>query len=201
MTHETIINILSLFTVEPLPTELYCDRYHDAQLKLFAVKYGERNDMALRKFKKVMGANDTMPLIVTAGIAPIPDDYFARKSGWYYYNGDKVQINFVEDYQYDALLTNKTEYPTAEFPIANIQSNYIRFNPTTVNHVTFSYYTKPEVPVYAVTYTQGYAEFDAENSSEVLWTEGDIPALIQLILQSFNINATQTEIKQKLNEK
>jgi hypothetical protein len=200
MTHETISNILSLFTDEPLPTELYCDRYHDAQLKLFAARYGERNDMSLRKFKKVMGVNDTMPLIVTAGIAPIPSDYFARQTGWYYYNGERIRINFVEDYQFDALLTNKIEYPTQEFPIANIQSNYIRFNPITVNHVTFSYYTKPEVPVYAVTYTKGYAEFDAENSSEVLWTEGDIPALIQLILQSFNINATQTEISSKIEK-
>lgn len=201
MTHETISNIVSLFSPEPLPVELYVDTYHDAQLKLFAARYGEHNYQSLRKFKKVKGENDTAPIMVSSGIAEVPSDYFCKESGWYYLAGEPVRINFVEDYEYDTLLTHKIEYPSAQFPIGNVQADYIRFAPKTVKHVYFSYFTKPEPPTYAVTYDQGYAQFSEAESSNVLWAEDDVPALIQLMLQSLNIKTTQTEIKSKLNEK
>ena len=196
MTLQDVKNIVGLFTSIPMPVEIFETLYNDATLKLFLQRYGEKDFEALRQFRKVLG-DGSSPLYVVSGIAAIPKDYFAFESAYHKVFGELLRINFVDDQMFDNLLTDKIEYPTFEYAIGNVQSNYIRIRPVQVKFVVFSYFIKPTNITYAVNDTLGFLEFDEANSSPCKWDEINIVALVQIILQSIGITQTQSEIQQK----
>ena len=200
MTSEEVKNIVGLFYTGHMAVGIFETHYNDGELKLFYQKYAEKDYQALRKFKKVMG-DGTPPLYVTDGMATIPSDFFAIESAYYRIGIEPIPINFLEDADYDRLIAHKIEYPTPEYPIGNIQPDYIRILPKAVKFVVFSYLTKPTPITYAVTETRGFIEFDGTGaSSTVKWDEANAVLLIQNILQSLGIITNQTEIKSKIQQ-
>lgn len=179
-----------------MPVEIFETYYNDGSLKLFLQRYAEKNFEALRQFKKVMG-DSTTPLHVTNGVAAIPVDFFAFESAYHKAFNETWLINFVDDATFDNLLAHKIEFPTLEYAIANIQSNYIRVRPSELRYIIFSYFIKPTPITYAVYDTRGFLEFNEAGSSPLMWDENNIVALVQIILQSIGINLTQSEIQQK----
>ncbi len=200
MTLETIAQHISQFTSEPLQPELFATLYDGATLKLFLQRYAEKDYFALRKFKKVKG-DTTQPLIVTDGVAIIPSDLYAIEDAYYKNGSITVRINMLDDKAFDVMCAHKIEFPSKLFPIGNVQANYIRFRPLDVKYVTLSYFAKPEPVTYAVISTNGYAEFNADVSSPVLWNESDVVFIEQFILQSLGISVNQTDLIQKQNQK
>ena len=102
---------------------------------------------ALQPFGKTMG-DDSMPLTFSHGFGSLPADYYAGGTGYYMHGTHPVRVNFVGDRTFEYLLTHPTEYPDVEHPVGNIQSNRVRMKPNEVNHVRFTYYTKPSDPVF-----------------------------------------------------
>jgi len=200
MTYEEVKNIVGLFYAGYMPVKFFETHYNEGELKLFYQKYMEKDLQALRQFKAVMG-DGTPPLYVINGTATIPTDFFSFESAYYRNGTELIPINFLEDADYDRLITHKIEYPTDGYPIGNIQSNYIRILPKTIKFVVFSYFTKPTPITYKVTETRGFIEFDnTDNTGTVKWDEANVVLLIQYILQSLGIIINQQEIKSKIEK-
>lgn len=199
MTLETIKNIVSEFYHGDLIAEDFADLYYDAQLKIFSVRWRDKNMTALRHYLETMG-DGTPPLLVTEGTAILPSDYFHQRYAYYMHNNVPRYIEFINDGELARRLTHAYEYPTAEYPVAVIGGTTITFKPSTVRHVVFHYLKFPEQTVYAVDYSKGMAEFDESGSSPVLWDTPEIIDIIGIILQSLNIQANNSEIQNKLKQ-
>ena len=197
MTLEDVKNIVGLFFTGQMSADIFSTAYQDGELKLFFQRYAEQDFESLRMFSRVMG-DGTPPLYVTDGIADIPEDYFAIEGGYHKVSGKPWRINFIDDRTFDKLVTHKIEFPTIEYPVGNVQANYIRIRPFSIRFVTFSYFVKPSPVKYATTSARGFTEFDTAASSKVMWNEANVVTLIQNILQSFNIKVNQSDIKSKV---
>lgn len=197
MTHEDIKNIIGSLYPGHLTVERYQSLYMDAELKLFYRLHTAGRMDALSGFRVVMG-DGTDPLHVTQGVAPLPSDYFCSPGGYYMNGTVPTLVNFVEDNEYNRLIAHVYEYPDAKHPIANIQVDSIRVRPTTVKFIVMNYISHPTEPVYATTEDRGFVEFDATGSTAVRWVGPEIVLLIQEILQSLGVIATQSEIQSKI---
>lgn len=114
---------------------------------------------ALRPFRKTKGEGN-MPVVTSDGTADLPDDYYMGADG--YYGLDNTRINFVGDSEWVRLIGHAIEYPTDKYPIGKIQGSEIHIRPKTVNHIKFSYLTKPG---------EVYMDYclDADNPSRVIY--------------------------------
>lgn len=119
----------------------------ECQDEYFADRLRNDDDAALRPFYKTIG-DDTVPMVVTDGVATLPEDYAAKGSGYYMYGSEAVRINFVDNKEFERLLVHKNEYPTDKYPIANILASTVRVRPSTVNYIRFNYLSKPVTPVF-----------------------------------------------------
>lgn len=102
---------------------------------------------ALQPFSKTMG-DDGMPVTFSHGFGSLPTDYYAGGTGYYMHGTSAIRVNFVNDRTFEYLITHPTEHPDVAHPVGNIQSNRIRMKPNEVNHVRFTYFTRPADPVY-----------------------------------------------------
>ena len=175
-------------------------RINFSQSQNFAEQWKGKNFMALRPFKTVLGGQ-TPPLMLTQGnqnaYATLPSDYFGLESGTVFYAGEEKDIEFLEDNEFDNRKRNYIEIPTAEYPIGNIQSNFIRFLPKTLQTVNFSYIHRPLPVHFAYTTKRGFIEFDPVNSSAWLWDEEQTVNIIMIVLQEMGIGATKEQVKAK----
>lgn len=199
MNLSNIRDLVSLFNNGPVTPGVFASAYTGAELKLFAIRYSEGNMESLGKFRVTKG-NDTPPLYVSEGMATLPTDYFAFESAYHFVDNEPVLVNFVNDKMFDVLQAHAIEYPTMDYPIGNIQGDYVRVRPKALKFIVFTYLTKPVPCVYATTDTEGYQQFDEANSTTVKWYENDVPHLVQFILQSLGVQTSINDITQKLKQ-
>lgn len=197
ITLEVIKNVIGQFYKGELTTEDFTDLYYDAEVKLFSVKWKEKDYAALRHFVATKG-DGTPPLMVNAGKASLPSDFFFVLAAYYRHAGKRTEIEFVNDTQAVHRLAHAYEFPTAEYPIGVVGGATVRFHPDTVKLVTFTYMQFPQPVDYVVDYTTGIPVFNATASTAIKWDTTEIVAMIQFILQSLSIVATQTEINNQL---
>lgn len=155
------------------------------------------DDGVVYPFIKHKGSdNGTMPLQVnTRGIATLPSDFAKHLDFSTVYNSTKVQIERVENWEFNHRKTQVIEVPTREYPIATYFGTTIKFLPVSLQAVNFTYISHPPDVVYATTATNGMLEYDTANSVELLWNEHDQIKIIQIILSNFGIAATTEQIK------
>jgi hypothetical protein len=186
--------ILAKFTDKADAPEELDARLTFGSNKNFAIQWEAKNWDALRLHKVVMGGN-TPPLYVTGGYAPLPTDYFGQESATVFYGTEEKSVEFLQDQEFDDRKRDYIEIPTVEFPIGNIQSNYIRFLPKSLQYVNFSYIKEPGTVHFAYTTTRGFIEYDPANSVELLWDDEQIANIIILVLQDMGIQATPEQVK------
>ena len=200
--------IIAKFTDKLDAPEEFDVRLNFGQAKNFSVQWEKimatppelRDFSAIRPFKVIMGGQYP-PLVLNKGnqysYAELPTDYFGKESGTVFYGGEEKPVEFLEDAEFDLRKRNYIEIPTAEYPIGNIQSNFIRFLPKTLQTVNFSYIHTPKSVHFAYKTDRGFIEYDPDNSSELLWDDEQVVNIIMYVLQDLGIEATPEQIKAK----
>jgi hypothetical protein len=123
---------------------------------------------------------------------------FKYARGMYYLLDSKpIRVNMLNVNDYENFMVSPLEYPTKEYPIANIISDRIRLLPKDIRFVVFTYIKKPTEIFYAIDTSLGYAQYDPANSVEFLWDEHNQVTIIMLVLESLGIVATREEINAK----
>lgn len=201
MTIQEVKNIIGLFYRGYMTPALFCTHYHLGEIALFNQKVLDGQFDSLSRFSVTMG-DESDPLKFISGRGDIPSDFAVPRKAYYRDGSEYIPINIVDDGQYERLLVHKIEYPTVEYPIMNIQSDYIRIMPKTIKFVVLTYLKQPSVITYNITQTYGFAEFTSSGSSTVNWDDpADHILLIQNILKSLGIIVNQSEIQSKIQEK
>lgn len=196
-TLETIANYVGLFVSEPMQPEIFCTHYDSATKKLLMQHIVSGNWDNIRNFRRVKGDGD-MSYALTDGWAALPDDFLAFETAYYKQGTTPRLIRVVDDETFDTLLQHRIEYPTAQYPVGNIIGSRMRVRPPQIKYITMAYIAKPEPVVYAVDSSQGYAAFDEANSSQVLWTDVDIPVIVSLILEQMGVKVEAEKVKDKM---
>ena len=154
----------------------------------------QRDYSPIRYFKKVLGGQ-TPPLYVSGGYADLPKDYFGLESATTLYNGEEKTVEFLEDRLFDDRKKNAIEKIDPEYPIGNIQSNFIRFAPKTIQFVNFSYIVSPKDVLFAYKTDRGFIEYDPDKSVELPWDDDQITNIIMLILSDMGISKTREQVE------
>ena len=197
MRNDEIAYIISQYTPLLDEKEEFETRINWGQTQFFFECVKNNDYSKLHHFKRIRGENNVPPLYFANGQCDLPDDFQKEEYLYYLLDGVQVRINLTNDRMFEMLKTNRLVKTNPKNPIANIQSNYIRLLPTTVHFVVMSYLTSPTPIKYAVTTDQGYPQYDANNSQELLWDVDDQVAIIMLVLKSIGITATKDDIKDK----
>ena len=189
--------IVSQYTPLLDQPEEFNTRMNWGQMQRYFQCVKEKDEKSLRPFKAIRGENGVPALHFANGQCDLPLDYQNHISMYYILDGEQVRVNILGDNNFENFKTSPIEYPTAEYPISNIQSNYIRLLPRNIHFAVFSYYKKPKQILYAIDNTLGYSKYDAVNSVEFEWDEENQVQIIMLVLQSLGIQATKEDIQSK----
>jgi hypothetical protein len=170
---------------------------HSAQVKQFtellpAFESTKIISVELAPFKKIMG--DTTPeLVIDAlGYAVPPSDCYYPSSARFRHVKDGTvnwyDIVILDDKQYEDRVASNLYKPSLQYPVCNYQSGVMRFSPVNLKRAYFVYLRMPMYPVYAVTTTRGFQEFDEANSTVWEWTDVSTVAIIQKLMSEINID-------------
>ena len=203
MNHNDVRYILAKFTDKFDAPEEYDSRLTFAHQKNFAIQWEriqstpeeQRDFSALRLLKVIMGDGMTPPLYVTNGLATLPSDYFGKESATVFYGGEEKSVEFLEDQEFDDRKRNYIEIPTPEFPIGNIQSNFIRFMPKSLQYVNFTYIKSPGTVHFGYTNQRRFIEYDPTTSIELPWDDEQIINIIVMVLQDLGLQVTPQQVK------
>lgn len=223
---QDVLNILQYFLGKDKPDiTLHPDTFNSmlkmANLKHYNIKLGlpqeyqvgmplprqvvevtERNMQDLRPFKVMKGDKYKAPLIVDSdGYCDVPSDFYypSSMSYKYFYSQTShrlVKVRIVRDSTWDRLLASEIKRPTLKKPIANFQSDYIRFYPTDVKFINFNYWKLPTTPVYGYSTTGGYYSYDSTTSTQLQWDDINIIDIIYIMLADLGVNAEKQSITQ-----
>ncbi len=191
--------VIAKFTDKLDAPEEFDVRIDFGHKKNFAIQWEAKNFDALRQFKVLMGG-ETPPMMVAEGnqygYGYLPADYFGKSSGTVFYGGEEKLVEFLEDADFDDRKKNYIEIPTVEFPIGNVQSNFIRFLPKNIQHVNFSYIHSPQTIHFGYTTTRGFIEYDPATSVELPWDDEQIVNIIMMVLQDLGLQVTPQQVKE-----
>ena len=134
-------------------------------------------------------------LYVTNGLATLPSDYFGKESATVFYGGEEKSVEFLEDQEFDDRKRNYIEIPTPKFPIGNIQSNFIRFMPKSLQYVNFTYIKSPGTVHFGYTTARNFIEYDPTTSIELPWDDEQITNIIVMVLQDLGLQVTPQQVK------
>jgi hypothetical protein len=166
------------------------------QGRLFSRLYEAQMFEGLRPFKKVLG-DGTPPLYVVNGSAKLPDDYFAKESGYIITDGGNYPLEFLEDNEFDDRRHNYIEIPDLEHPIGNLQPSTLRVLPQTVQYVLFSYFIAPPKVKYGYKRDRGFVEYDSTAAVQLLWNDEYITEIIIMVLETYGIQVTAEQVNKK----
>ena len=163
----------------------------------------QENKQALRPFLVMRGDYGGNPIAVNtvSGYADIPQGccYISTLSYKRLIKGTTIKeksIELVTDTQWIDRVSSALIYPNYEYPIANIQKNFILFIPRDLRRVNMIYYRWPTAPVYATINTRGYAEYDPDNSVDLEWDEDNQIDIIYILLADLAIPIGKPEVYQ-----
>ena len=198
-----IVETLGFFYKETLEPERIDNVLTKASNSVFSLRYAESMESgdwtALESFITVYGDNGTSLFHFTNGVGTKPADYFGNPEMYHTVGTDKIRVRFVSPNDFVELATHKIEYPSKNYPIANVRDWYIKILPIDIRYTTFSYIKKP-IPVhYEYTRTRGYVEYSPSGSSFPGWNESNQIQIIMLALQDLGVLVSQEQIKSKIN--
>jgi len=197
MTPDEIGYIISQYTNVLDQPEEFNTRMNWGQNQLFNECIRKKDFESLEPFKYVRGENGTKPLTFVNGNCLLPSDYVYARGMYYLLDGDPIRVNMLSVSEYENFMVSALEYPTKEYPIANIISDRIRLLPKDIRFVVFTYIKKPTEIFYSIDTSLGYAQYDPDNSVGFLWDEHNQVTIIMLVLESLGIVATREEINAK----
>jgi hypothetical protein len=197
MTPDEIGYIISQYTNVLDQPEEFNTRMNWGQNQLFNECIRKKDFESLEPFKYVRGENGTKPLTFVNGNCLLPSDYVYARGMYYLLDSKPIRVNMLSVSEYENFMVSALEYPTKEYPIANIISDHIRLLPKDIRFVIFTYIKKPTEIFYAIDTSLGYAQYDPDNSVEFLWDEHNQVTIIMLVLESLGIVATREEINAK----
>lgn len=207
-----ILNIFNLILGDRLPhwedltPERFTDLLKNESIKLFELEIDREKIGNLRPFKRVMGGNDVMPMVISKdGTAEIPDSYKKCISIRHHFldggiEKDKI-CRMVDDQLWDILASSATEFPTKNYPIANEQNGYIRFLPVNLRYVVFTYFKYPVDPVFAYTAADGYIEYLPSTSTELEWDLSGQIVLIQMMAKTMGVKISVPDVEKVVEQK
>jgi len=155
---------------------------------------------SISPFMVYMGKDNEPPLFITNGYATIPSDYYYPLSMRYTLakpNGvikDKV-IEITTDKRWEEVLSSAVVFPTVGRPYCNFKSNYIQFEPKTIQFAKFSYIRKPADPIYSLKSEDGDYVYDSATSVQLEWKENDILDIMNIMLGELSVPLTRGDIK------
>jgi len=197
MINSDLIHIWGLFIKDTVEPERLQDFVQKANLDQFYECYTKKDWESLRPFSVLLDGKVKPLLHFDNGKAILPTDYFGNPT-MLTEAGERVNI-VDDDKDFDELKSHKIEYPTAKYPIANIQSNFIRLEPDTIRYCRFSYIAKPNQVKFGYKNTRGFVEYDPVSSVSLAWNDNNVIQIIIRVLQSFGIIKTEEEVKNKIN--
>jgi hypothetical protein len=160
----------------------------------------------LSPFKRNMG-EQTQPLLVNKfGYATMPDEcYYPSRLRYKYIKNGELQgwydVILLDDMNFNDRVASNLFKPVFEYPIANIQNRYIRVAPTNLKRLHFDYLKFPNYPIYNVTTTRGFQEFDESTSSVWEWNDISSVSIIQKLFAELNSNITVEQINNYQKQK
>jgi hypothetical protein len=139
-------------------------------------------------------------LPVVDGKITNPTDY---RYFWTAYNmetvtpgGRPAAVEEVAPAEWDFRLASELDYPEPEFPVLVQRDGYLQVEPKTIQSLNFTYIKNPPVPMWAYTIVNNRPVFDANSSTDFLYTEGDIPDLVYRILVMAGVQIRDGELTQ-----
>lgn len=161
----------------------------------------------LKMFKVDMGT-ESQPLVLVNGFANSPTDLFYPLSMLSkQISNNKVKygrIDMLSELQFQERLASSITKPTHRDGIARFNNGRIQVLPSEIQYVLFSYYRIPRTPFYAVTYANGYAEYEPKTTVEFEYDSVTVIDAIPMILQELGFSIPSQEVltySQKLETK
>jgi len=203
---EQLNRVLDLVNLRILKKKLGLPEGYDPNHPEAAEAYGRIID-ELKMLKVDMGTL-TPPLVFVNGFAQNPPDFFYPLSMLNkQVTGAKVKygrIDMVSELEYQERMSSSITKPTLRDAIARFNAGNIQILPSNIQYVQFSYYRIPKTPVYAVTYTNGFPEYDPTNTVEFEYDNVTVIDTIPMILQELGFSIPSQEVlaySQKLENK
>ena len=207
--------------------EDFDDALHYAQLKYFKQRLGlpeeyqpgmpypkiafeitKRITEDLRPFKVIKGWGTTTPLQLNNGHLEYPSDYYIASSITYSITkGEESferRVDILSDQEYEEKTTSVLMKPGEMFPVANMQSAFIRFFPLKNEKINMVYLRMPKKPRYAVKYYEDWSEYWPEQSVQLEWDDMATIDIITIMLSELGImlkNQLVLEYAEKVKER
>lgn len=164
------------------------------------IEISKMNTVDIAPFKRYMGGQNASLSVNKYGIANLPSDYYYPSALQIkLVRGAEVKmrdVKILSDKEYSERTGSFIRLPNLYFPIANFQNGFIMFSPKNVKYADFWYIAIPEKPVYAVTYTHGYPQYNSSASTELAWNETNTIDIMVMVLGELGINMTSSDIIQ-----
>ena len=203
-TVKNIVNFIidvELPELQTITKERFNDLAQKANVKLFKDYYDDKKFDELRIFKVVRGDENNTPLNIDQyGKADLPSNYFRRISLTHKYKDGttvkEVPVAILDDTAFDYSKKDPIEIPIKKYPVANFQSDEIRFLPVNLRFANFSYYRYPNTPVFATTWTKGFEQYSAGDSTDFEWNDDQLNEIIILMLADLGIAVDFEQLSQ-----
>ena len=206
MNVEQLNRVLNLVNLRIFKKKLGLPEGYDPQHPEAAEAYGRTID-ELRHFKVDMGTQSP-PLVLVNGFANIPTNFFYPLSMVSkQISGGKVKygrVDMLSELQFQERLPSSITKPTLRDAIARFNAGQIQVLPVEIQYVMFSYYRLPATPFYAVTYANGWAEYEPKTTVEFEYDSITVLDAIPMILQELGFSIPLQEVltySQKLEAK
>jgi len=191
---------------EDMTPERFTTLLQYANRKHFIAAVDKKKWDSLRPFTVILGENGTMALPVSEdGTATLPSDYVDHISSRHQYlKGTEVKhtpVREVDNEKYDYMLSSHVEKPTKRYPILNIQEDHLRVAPKNLRYIIFTYVGDTNDPVYGVSYYEGFPQYDASQSTELLWNDENILDIIFIMAKEFGAIVTIEQVQQAAAQK
>ncbi len=203
---EQLNRVLELVNLRIFKRKLGLPEGYNPQHPEAAEAYGRTMD-ELKQFKVDMGTKSP-PLVMVNGFAKNPVDFFyplSMLSKQISHNTVKYgRIDMLSELQFQERLPSSITKPTLRDGIARFNDGEIQVLPVEIQYVLFSYYRIPRTPVYAVTYANGYAEYEPKTTVEFEYDSVTVIDAIPMILQELGFSIPSQEVltySQKLENK
>lgn len=110
-------------------------------------------------------------------------------------------VEVVPDLQWDVRVSASIKKPSYDFPIANINSNYIQFEPKDLSTIELVYLRYPKVPIWAYNVVGDVAIYDPINSVNIELPEIQTNNIAEILLSYIGINLRETDLYQYAQSK
>ena len=198
--------------------------FQAANIDLFKLRYGLPEEYSLgmplprQAYEITQKMKDDMRVlkvvsnltVTAAGEMILPSDYVHKTAISYKKiinaccgNPPKVDrrpVEIMDDDKWDERVSAVIKAPSLDFPVCNYLSDRIRFEPTTIKEVEFSYLRVPSKPVWAYTFTGDIEVYDPNTSVNFDWNDILFTDIAKLVLGYIGINLRDEQLQTAISE-